>query len=150
MTIYSSSEENSLGTPTCHSVLLLRLFYCISCRVIHCSAFACGSRTGVIHHHNHGNWGPYGLGVNYEAMRKVIIFCRNSYFMFLCKAPSFLFCSEWKTKSHRTSFCSLDSCWWKRMQSIENALNKSQIDWSFSCLFWISDVILCWPAVNAM
>lgn len=32
----------------------------------------------------------------------------------------------------------------------KNALNKPKIDWSFSCLFWISDVIFSWTAVNAM
>lgn len=69
----SSTEENSLSALACHSMLLVSLFYCIPCRVIHCSIFAGCSWSGVIHHPSHWNWGPYGLGVNYEAMRKVII-----------------------------------------------------------------------------
>lgn len=101
MTSCSSPEENSLGTAACHSILLVHLFYCISCRVIHCSIFASCSWSGIIHHPNHWNIGPYGLGVNYEAMRKVIIFAETA---ILCydslRHPSFLI---WKNEREKAT-----------------------------------------------
>lgn len=136
MTSCSSPEENSLGTAACHSILLVRLFYCISCRVIHCSIFASCGWSGIIHHPNHWNWGPYGLGVNYEAMRKVIIFAQTAILCYnsLCH-PSFLIWKKWKSKSHRTSFCSLDWCWRKKTQSMKIHLINPRLTGLFLVYF---------------
>lgn len=150
MTVYSSSEKNSLSTPACHSAC------CFVCSIVYPAEWYIAVALPVVRKWSHPSlqsrelrtlWTESKLW-SYEEGDHL---CRNSYFMFLHWEPSFLSCLEWKSKSHRTSsFLSLDSCWRNRMQSIENTLNTSRMEWSFSCLFWISDVILCWPAVTAL